>query len=61
MVLIVEGNAKQPNILSQMIAEAREIRDNQTYRNNCRSKGGKTNLNDDSVRSALIYTNYIPT
>ncbi|XP_063219954.1 serine/threonine-protein kinase hippo-like isoform X2 [Bacillus rossius redtenbacheri] len=28
------GNAKQPNILSQMIAEAREIRENQTYRNN---------------------------
>lgn len=27
------GNAKQPSILSQMISEAREIRENQSYRN----------------------------
>lgn len=30
--LLILGNAKPPEILSQMIAEAREIRENQAYR-----------------------------
>nr|CCX34980.1 Hippo [Blattella germanica] len=45
------GNAKQPNILGQMIAEAREIRENQSYRNNVASSaaaGAKLNHADDS-------------
>jgi serine/threonine kinase 3 len=46
------GNAKQPNILGQMIAEAREIRENQSYRNNAATSaavGAKQNHAEESV------------
>lgn len=45
------GNAKQPNILGQMIAEAREIRENQSYRNNAATSaaaGAKQNHAEES-------------
>ncbi|GFG40334.1 hypothetical protein Cfor_00927 [Coptotermes formosanus] len=45
------GNAKQPNILGQMIAEAREIRENQSYRNSAATSaaaGAKQNHADES-------------
>ena len=52
MFYLVAGNAKQPNILGQMIAEAREIRETQSCRNNAASSaaaGAKLNHADDSV------------
>lgn len=49
-VEIITGNAKPPTILSQMIAEAREIRENQTYRNNSGNAcGNKANQTEESV------------
>jgi hypothetical protein len=49
------GNAKQPNILGQMIAEAREIRENQGYRGNAATSaavGAKQNHAEESVSKA---------
>jgi hypothetical protein len=49
------GNAKQPNILGQMIAEAREIRENQGYRNSAAASaavGAKQNHAEESVSKA---------
>nr|CAD7434558.1 unnamed protein product [Timema monikensis] len=48
------GNAKQPNILSQMIAEAREIRDNQSYRNNAVPASPKQNHTEESDDDELL-------
>ncbi|KAJ9595224.1 hypothetical protein L9F63_013485, partial [Diploptera punctata] len=51
------GNAKQPNILGQMIAEAREIRENQSYRNNAATSaaaGAKLNHADDSDEDDIL-------
>jgi serine/threonine kinase 3 len=52
IVFVCAGNAKQPNILGQMIAEAREIRENQSYRNNASTSaaaGAKHNHAEESV------------
>lgn len=52
------GNAKQPNILGQMIAEAREIRENQSYRNNAATSaaaaGAKQNHAEESVSETCL-------
>ncbi|KAJ4430170.1 hypothetical protein ANN_22380, partial [Periplaneta americana] len=51
------GNAKQPNILGQMIAEAREIRENQSYRNNTTTSGAagaKQNHADESDEDDIL-------
>ncbi|KAK7789783.1 hypothetical protein R5R35_012336 [Gryllus longicercus] len=52
------GNAKQPNILSQMIAEAREIRENQSYRNATVASsavgGAKLNHADESDEEEAV-------
>ncbi|XP_067008377.1 serine/threonine-protein kinase 3 isoform X2 [Anabrus simplex] len=52
------GNAKQPNILGQMIAEAREIRENQVYRNNMvqsgAAAGAKQNHADESDEDEVV-------
>ncbi|XP_046992295.1 serine/threonine-protein kinase 3 isoform X1 [Schistocerca americana] len=51
------GNAKQPNILSQMIAEAREIRENQSYRNVVSSSAAgaaKQNHADESDEDEVV-------
>jgi hypothetical protein len=52
MFICCIGNAKQPNILGQMIAEAREIRENQSYRSNAATSaaaGAKQNHAEESV------------
>jgi serine/threonine kinase 3 len=52
MLTCCVGNAKQPNILGQMIAEAREIRENQSYRSNAATSaaaGAKQNHAEESV------------
>lgn len=45
------GNAKAPTILSQMIAEAHQIRENQTYRNAnvANVAGARPNTTEESV------------
>lgn len=47
------GNAKPSSILAQMIAEAHEIRENQSYRNivqtNSAGVVAKQNINEESV------------
>jgi serine/threonine kinase 3 len=56
------GNAKQPNILGQMIAEAREIRENQSYRNSAATSaaaGAKQNHADESVSETCLKLNRI--
>jgi serine/threonine kinase 3 len=59
-LLVCAGNAKQPNILGQMIAEAREIRENQSYRNNASTSaaaaaaGAKHNHAEESVSETCL-------
>jgi len=63
MFLACAGNAKQPNILGQMIAEAREIRENQSYRNNASTSaaaaGAKHNHAEESVSEICLRLNVI--
>jgi serine/threonine kinase 3 len=62
MFLDCAGNAKQPNILGQMIAEAREIRENQSYRNNAATSaaaGAKQNHAEESVSETCLELNRI--
>lgn len=61
MSLVCAGNAKQPNILGQMIAEAREIRENQSYRNNASTSaaGAKHNHAEESVSKTGLKLNRI--
>jgi serine/threonine kinase 3 len=62
MFLVYAGNAKQPNILGQMIAEAREIRENQSYRNNASTSaaaGAKHNHAEESVSETCLKLNRI--
>lgn len=57
---IFSGNAKAPSILSQMIAEAHEIRENQSYRNvNLSNIGIKQNLNEDAVLKSKMHTLFV--
>lgn len=56
---IVEGNAKQPTILSQMIAEAREIRENLSTRNNASNIAVSKQQNHmESVSLKITLFNY---
>lgn len=48
-------NAKQPNILGQMIAEAHEIRENQSNRH-IALNAVKQNHNDESVSKSIIFS-----
>uniref|UniRef100_A0A1B6EEJ2 non-specific serine/threonine protein kinase n=1 Tax=Clastoptera arizonana TaxID=38151 RepID=A0A1B6EEJ2_9HEMI len=51
------GNAKQPTILSQMIAEAREIRENQSCKNNANAvamKQSQIDSDEDEVNSKTM-------
>ena len=60
MFLDWAGNAKQPNILGQMIAEAREIRENQSYRSNAATSaaaGAKQNHAEESVSETCLKLN----
>jgi len=62
MCCVTVGNAKQPSILSQMIAEAHEIREKQSAHrahviNNVAIKS--QNQTEDSVGETSLYTNNI--
>lgn len=51
-LLKIVGNAKLPSILSQMIQEAHEIRENQSYRNVSSAAniaGVRQNITEESV------------
>lgn len=49
-LFVLSGNAKPPTILSQMIAEAREIRENQRCRNNAK----QNHIDNKSVCSEIL-------
>lgn len=60
MCRVIAGNAKQPSILSQMIADAHEIREKQSAHrahviNNVAIKS--QNQAEDSVSETSLYTN----
>ncbi|XP_034253926.1 serine/threonine-protein kinase 3-like [Thrips palmi] len=48
------GNAKPPTILSQMIAEAREIRENQRSRNNAKQNHIDNKSDDEGINSKTM-------
>lgn len=56
------GNAKAPSILSSMIQEAHEIRENQTFKtlnSLANAQGAKNNIAEESVSNAEHFISYI--